>query len=89
MKLLLFAPDRYLLGMAIWLISGAVGLWWLLRFRRFARDLPGRTRVMNAPYVSEGLTVSRFDAHPNERAYEPAAEAIRGRLLDNFTRTKE
>lgn len=42
-----------------------------------------------APHVSEGLTVSRFDAHPNERAYELAAEAIRGRLLDNFTRTKE
>jgi hypothetical protein len=34
-----------------------------------------------APYVSEGLTVSRFDAHPNERAHELAAEAVRARLL--------
>ncbi|MCH7989875.1 MAG: SGNH/GDSL hydrolase family protein, partial [Planctomycetes bacterium] len=42
-----------------------------------------------APHADEGLTVSRFDAHPNERAHELAAEAIRGRLLDNFTRTKE
>ncbi|MCH7686204.1 MAG: SGNH/GDSL hydrolase family protein [Planctomycetes bacterium] len=30
-----------------------------------------------APHVEEGLTVSRFDAHPNERAHELAAEAIR------------
>ena len=42
-----------------------------------------------APHVEEGLTVSRFDAHPNERAHELAAEAILGLLLDNLTRTKE
>jgi lysophospholipase L1-like esterase len=48
MKLFFFAPDRYLFGMAIWLVSGALSLWLLLRFRRKARDLPGRIRVMNA-----------------------------------------
>ena len=42
-----------------------------------------------APHVEEGLTVSRFDAHPNERAHELAAEAIHGLLLDNLTRTQE
>ena len=42
-----------------------------------------------APHIEEGLTVSRFDAHPNERAHELAADAIRGLLLDNLTRTKE
>lgn len=33
------------------------------------------------PHVDEGLTVNRFDAHPNERAHELAAEAIRAFLL--------
>jgi hypothetical protein len=42
-----------------------------------------------APHVDEGLRVNRFDAHPNERAHELAADAIRGLLLDNLTRTKE
>ena len=42
-----------------------------------------------APHIEEGLTVSRFDAHPNERAHELAAEAIQDLLLDNLTRTKE
>jgi hypothetical protein len=34
------------------------------------------------PHVDEGLTVNRFDAHPNERAHALAAEAIRNELLD-------
>ena len=33
------------------------------------------------PRVDDGLTVNRFDAHPNERAHELAAEAMRERLL--------
>jgi hypothetical protein len=28
------------------------------------------------PHVREGLMVSRFDAHPNERAHQLAAESI-------------
>ena len=41
------------------------------------------------PHVDEGLTVSRFDAHPNERAHELAAEAIHELLIDNLTRKDE
>src|SRR5262249_37218153 len=38
------------------------------------------------PHVGEGLTVNRFDAHPNERAHALAAEAIEKDLLpDLFT----
>jgi hypothetical protein len=33
------------------------------------------------PHASAGLTVNRFDAHPNEKAHALAAEAIRQRLL--------
>jgi hypothetical protein len=33
------------------------------------------------PHVGEGLTVNPFDAHPNERAHELAAEAIEAKLL--------
>ncbi|MCH8828661.1 MAG: hypothetical protein IID45_03685, partial [Planctomycetes bacterium] len=29
-----------------------------------------------SPHVSDGLRVNRFDAHPNERAHELAANAI-------------
>jgi len=32
------------------------------------------------PHVDDGLTVNRFDAHPNERAHELAAEAILGQM---------
>lgn len=42
-----------------------------------------------APHVSEGLTVNRFDAHPNERANELAAEAIRRKLLADLVDTAE
>ncbi|MBD3676631.1 MAG: SGNH/GDSL hydrolase family protein, partial [Planctomycetaceae bacterium] len=35
------------------------------------------------PHTQEGLVVSRFDAHPNERANELAAKAIRKWLLEN------
>ncbi|MGQ0633960.1 MAG: SGNH/GDSL hydrolase family protein [Planctomycetaceae bacterium] len=37
-----------------------------------------------APHVGEGLTVNRFDAHPNERAHALAAEAIERELLDDL-----
>jgi hypothetical protein len=39
------------------------------------------------PHVGEGLTVNRFDPHPNERAHALAAEAIENELLaDLFAR---
>jgi hypothetical protein len=39
------------------------------------------------PHAGEGLTVNRFDAHPNERAHALAAEAIEKDLLgDLFNR---
>lgn len=37
-----------------------------------------------APYASQGLTVNRFDAHPNEFAHKIAAEAILKQLLRDF-----
>ncbi|MGQ0633961.1 MAG: SGNH/GDSL hydrolase family protein [Planctomycetaceae bacterium] len=37
-----------------------------------------------APHVGKGLTVNRFDAHPNERAHALAAEAIERELLDDL-----
>ena len=37
------------------------------------------------PHVDEGLTVNRFDAHPNERAHELAAGAILKSLLKDVT----
>ncbi len=36
------------------------------------------------PHVQEGLTVNRFDAHPNERAHALAAQAIETELLDDL-----
>jgi hypothetical protein len=36
------------------------------------------------PHVDDGLTVNRFDAHPNERAHELAAEAMREQLLGDL-----
>jgi len=41
------------------------------------------------PHVEEGLMVNRFDAHPNERAHELVAEAIRDKLLDDLIRQTE
>ncbi|HTI51986.1 MAG TPA: SGNH/GDSL hydrolase family protein [Planctomycetaceae bacterium] len=41
-------------------------------------------RVLD-PHVSEGLTVNRFDPHPNERAHALAAEAIEKDLLGDLT----
>lgn len=35
-------------------------------------------------HADEGLTVNPFDAHPNERAHEVAARAIREHLLDRM-----
>jgi hypothetical protein len=37
------------------------------------------------PHASEKLTVNIFDAHPNERAHELAADAIADRLLGDLT----
>lgn len=37
------------------------------------------------PHIHEGLTVNAFDAHPNERAHELAAKAIRTKLLADLT----
>jgi hypothetical protein len=39
--------------------------------------------VLN-PHANEGLTVSAFDAHPNERAHALAADAIRRQLLSDL-----
>jgi hypothetical protein len=36
------------------------------------------------PHAGEGLTVNRFDAHPNERAHALAAEAIENDLLQDL-----
>ena len=36
------------------------------------------------PHVSEGLSVNRFDNHPNERAHELAADAILNQLLGDI-----
>jgi hypothetical protein len=36
------------------------------------------------PHVAEGLTVNRFDAHPNARAHALAAEAIERNLLGDL-----
>jgi hypothetical protein len=36
------------------------------------------------PHAGEGLTVNRFDAHPNERAHALAAEAIEKDLLEDL-----
>jgi hypothetical protein len=36
------------------------------------------------PHVGEGLTVNRFDAHPNERAHALAAEALERQLLGDL-----
>lgn len=38
------------------------------------------------PHRGEGLTVNRFDAHPNERAHALAAEAIERQLLGDLLR---
>jgi len=38
------------------------------------------------PHAGEDLVVSRFDAHPNERAHAIAAEAIENQLLADFFR---
>lgn len=37
------------------------------------------------PHVKEGLTVNRFDAHPNERAHAIVAAAIKDQLLPDLT----
>ena len=36
------------------------------------------------PHVQEGLTVNRFDAHPNERAHALAAQAMETELLPDL-----
>jgi hypothetical protein len=36
------------------------------------------------PSAAKGLTVNRFDAHPNERAHQLAADALLKKLLDDF-----
>ena len=38
------------------------------------------------PHIAEGLTVNRFDAHPNERAHALAAEAMERQLLGDLFR---
>jgi hypothetical protein len=42
-----------------------------------------------APHAGEGLTVNRFDAHPNERAHELAAAAIERWLMDDLVESGE
>lgn len=39
------------------------------------------------PHVAEGLTVNRFDAHPNVRAHQLAADAIEKQLLNDLFQT--
>jgi hypothetical protein len=39
-----------------------------------------------APHVAEGLTVNRFDAHPNERAHAIVAQALKDKLLADLFR---
>jgi hypothetical protein len=41
------------------------------------------------PHVAEGLTVNRFDAHPNERAHALAAQAIEANLLGDLFAEEE
>jgi hypothetical protein len=41
-------------------------------------------RPVLEPHVAEGLTVNRFDAHPNERAHALAALAIEATLLEDL-----
>lgn len=43
-------------------------------------------RPVLEPHVPEGLTVGRFDAHPNERAHQLAAEAMMQTILSDLTR---
>lgn len=38
------------------------------------------------PHAAEGLTVNRFDAHPNERANAIVADALKDKLLDDLFR---
>lgn len=40
-------PDAYLLGMGVWIVSGAAALWVLLRLRRRLHGRPGWMRAMN------------------------------------------
>jgi hypothetical protein len=37
-----------------------------------------------APHAHEGLTVNRFDAHPNARAHGLASAAMQEKLLQNM-----
>lgn len=39
------------------------------------------------PHLAEGLVVNRFDAHPNERAHQLAAEALERDLLQDLFKT--
>ncbi|MDB5386000.1 MAG: hypothetical protein JWM11_1646 [Planctomycetaceae bacterium] len=41
------------------------------------------------PHVTEGLTVNRFDAHPNRRAHELTAEAMIQKLLPDLIQPSE
>lgn len=57
------------------------------RLTTFCRDNDVRyvdLEPILSPHIAEGLTVNRFDAHPNERAHELAAEAIENRLLQDL-----
>lgn len=44
-------------------------------------------RPVLEPHVAAGLTVSRFDAHPNERAHQLAADAMMKELLSDLSAT--
>ena len=46
--LLLFLSDRYLIGMALWLVAGGLSFWLLLRLRSMWRDKPRRITALNA-----------------------------------------
>ena len=45
---LLYLSDRYLTGMALWLIAGGVSFWLLLRLRSMWRDRPRRIKWVHA-----------------------------------------
>lgn len=40
------------------------------------------------PHLDDGLTVNPFDAHPNARAHELAADAITQKLFNDLTKTQ-
>ena len=44
--MLLYLSDGYLLAMAVWLVAGAMAMWWLLKARRRWKTLPRRLLIL-------------------------------------------